>query len=113
MTSRKHASGVRVRIRWLTRQVLVEYSGTASDLVAAQVVTESLLAATRSTSPQTDHDGDEFSVARTANGDRIVVSRWTTHERALALPGVGALVATCTDEVGDSVTGWLAEDDLR
>lgn len=113
MTLPKGGSGVRVRIRWLTRQVLVEYAGTAADLVAARVATDGLLASAHSTRLQARADGDEFSVARTANGDRIVVSHWTTHERALAMPGVAALIETCKDEIGDSLTGWLAEGDIR
>ena len=98
---------IRVRIRWLSRQVFVEFAGMPEDLLAAGVVSAEMLQPGQRGMRRFDAEGDSFAVTRQYNTGRVVVSRWKSPAQAAAFPGVARLMESERGPHMDGVSHWV------
>jgi hypothetical protein len=81
-------SELRIRIRWTTQGLFLEYSGLPGQLIEAGAATPEMVEPGRRGFRRFDADGELYNVTRRYDTGHVILSRWKTPAHAAALPGV-------------------------
>jgi hypothetical protein len=88
MAGDESRSAVRIRIRWTTQGLFLEYSGLPGQLIEAGAATPEMVEPGRRGFRRFDADGELYNVTRRYDTGHVVLSRWKSPAQAAALPGV-------------------------